>query len=435
MLVVSRKWNLLPGMSTLFSGGKWMRLRYCFFALVALNAFAAAPEPNLVQSRTLENGLQVFLVRSPGPRTFQAAMALKAGSLEEANGASGAATLLARLMEQDLFTIEKELAKSSPPGVIAVPLAPYGWRPGQIRIQYEGLLFPSRVANSEFDAWCRTTVKLLSAPSPAKFNPTHQRLLLEQIAFKESADDRLADLLRSQAFTVGPYRRPVAGWPGESASLQQRDIESFRERCVTPTRTALVLVGNFTWEEVLPSLSQSFGQWLAPDVPARPIPPEPEQKGERRAILEADAPYPGFQVGWLIPGESHPDPSVMTMLSRILGMGRTSRLHRQLVDTNRLASRVDVRMDGSASGAILFSIGVIGNGDVNTGEIGAKVLQAIEQLQNQPPTPEEMNRVLALIELEEIRISDDPERLAMALARTWLETGSPADFLLRIKRL
>jgi predicted Zn-dependent peptidase len=58
---------------------------------------------------------------------------------------------------------------------------------------------------------------------------------------------------------------------------------------------------------------------------------EPEQKGERRAVIHFDLRSPILAAAWHAPKTGHPDAEPLDVLSQILSGGRSSRLYRALV--------------------------------------------------------------------------------------------------------
>jgi zinc protease len=98
-----------------------------------------------------------------------------------------------------------------------------------------------------------------------------------------------------------------------------------------PDNMTLAIVGAFDDEEALAQLRRTFGK-LEParDIPRNPT-VEPEQMGERRAIVNFDLRAPILAAGWHAPATGNPDGEALDVLSTILSEGRSSRLYRSLV--------------------------------------------------------------------------------------------------------
>ena len=63
---------------------------------------------------------------------------------------------------------------------------------------------------------------------------------------------------------------------------------------------------------------------------------EPPQRGERRVTVE-DAAQPIVLIGYHQPNVNHPDSTVLEVLAEIVGVGRTSRLYKNLVKDKKIA--------------------------------------------------------------------------------------------------
>lgn len=441
-----------------------------------------------VQRLALDNGLTVVVVPRPGAPLVHAQVALRAGSAGDPEGAAGSAALLAKLLAQappsakfapkakalaareasllealaleqarqaqrdqearlrglpvpapgpriaalqaDLARLlqdwEEALRRESPPLPAPEALA----FPAAVAASADGLVAASRFLKPQLAAWCGAEVRRWTAPPPALL--TALRAGMDGGRASREADPlvRLADATAAVALPGRPLPRPQA------EVLRWSDLDRFRSLWVHPSRLAVILVGDLTLAEAGPAVKAAFGAWRTPAAALRPPPEDPPQAGERRVILEADAPAPAFQVAWRIPGTGHPDQPALEMLGAILSAGATSRLSRDLLDATPIAAAVRVTCgtgDGGPPG--LFTIAVQARGETSAGELGSAIVRAIDQIRGQAPSPEELARALALARAEEAGVLDDPARLAEALARAWVEGGDPAVFTHRLARL
>ncbi len=441
-----------------------------------------------VQRLALDNGLTVFLVQRPGGPLVHAQVALRAGTAGDPEGAAGTAALLAKLMTQAppppkfaprakalvareasmLEALALEQARQAQRGYEArlrgLPTPTTGPRiaglkadlarllqeweeavrrepapqpspealafPATVRASQEGIVAASRFLKPQLAAWCGAEARRWTAPPPALL--TALRAGMDGGRASREADPlvRLADATAAVALPGRPLPRPQA------EVLRWSDLDRFRSLWVHPSRLAIILVGDLTLAEAGPAVKAGFGAWRTSPAALRPPPEDPPQAGERRVILEADAPAPAFQVAWRVPGTGHPDQPALEMLSAVLNAGAASRLPRDLLEANPIAATVRVTSglaDGGPPG--LFTIAVQARGDATTGELGSAVVRAIDQIRGQAPSPEELERALALAQAEEAKVLDDPARLAGALARAWVDGGDPAVFTHRVARL
>ena len=110
---------------------------------------------------------------------------------------------------------------------------------------------------------------------------------------------------------------------------------------------------------------------------------EPAQKQERRFVSEAQA-QPYLLVGYYAPSFLHKDHPVYNVIADIMGQGRSSRLHRILVEEKKLAISTFAYsgLPGSAYDN-LFIIGVIPAQGVTIEECLTEVDMIIDQMKKE----------------------------------------------------
>ena len=154
-------------------------------------------------------------------------------------------------------------------------------------------------------------------------------------------DDSNAALLDEQvqatAFQVHPYRIPTIGWPKDIESWTLDDLLGFYRTYYAPNNCTLIVVGDVEPERVFALAERTFGLIprgrTPPPVDAR----EPEQRGERRIALTRPGQNPLLQLAWHAIRASDEREPALNVLQTILVGGDASRLHRSLVEEDRLA--------------------------------------------------------------------------------------------------
>jgi zinc protease len=147
----------------------------------------------------------------------------------------------------------------------------------------------------------------------------------------------LEEQVQATAFLAHPYRIPTIGWPSDIQSWRLSDLQSFFDTYYAPGNCTLILVGAIDPDEVL----QLARRYFEP-IPARPLPPavitrEPQQLGERRLVLERPGQNPLVQVAYHAIAANDPNQPALNLLHSILLGGDASRLHRRLVEEQKLA--------------------------------------------------------------------------------------------------
>lgn len=195
-------------------------------------------------------------------------------------------------------------------------------------------------------------------------------MLYDNFAYKHGGMDSTADL--------------------NSASLA--DIKEFFKIYYAPNNVALVLVGDFKTGEALAKIRKYFE-----DIPRQPAPPaldltEPEQKAERRAVIEDGlAQTPQIALAFKAAPGNTPDFYALEILSAALQGGRSSRLYQKLVAEKQLVSDIGGEMSERRGAGALYITATL-RPDTKTKDVEASICREIERLQNVPVSDAELKK-------------------------------------------
>ncbi len=259
----------------------------------------------------------------------------------------------------------------------------------------------------------------------ALFDPQETELergviLSELEMYENHPEHRLFTELMATAFLVHPYRNPIIGWRSDLERMTRDDLYAHYRRFYVANNAFLVLSGDITPEEALPEVEKRFS-----DAPTNDQPPssvivrEPPQRSERRVRVKGYGELPVLVVAFHAPtytlaengaqaGEKDQEevllPFALHLLAAVLGRGRTSRLYRQLVETQKAVS---VSANNSVNKeAALFHVFVTLTSEASLPEVEEIVLTELARLAEAPPTPEEIDRVLHQEEADFLRSLD-----------------------------
>jgi zinc protease len=156
----------------------------------------------------------------------------------------------------------------------------------------------------------------------------------------------LGEVTSAVAYTVHPYRRPVVGWMQDILNLTRQDLVDFYKLYYAPNNAFIVMVGDFSTDELLPKIKAAFGK-----IPRGPEPPkveveELEQRGERRVLFKKEAELPFLLNFYHAPNLKSPDSFALDLLTVVLAGGQSSRLYHDLVYQKRLVRGIDADYSG-----------------------------------------------------------------------------------------
>ena len=317
------------------------QFRFGFVACVLLMLSAiTTPLDAQVQEHILDNGLKVLLLedhKSPAV-TFQ--VWYRVGARNEKDGKSGLAHFLEHMMFKGTPTTGPEeysriIAKNGgrTNAFTSSDVTVYFATMSREKIGIEIDLEADRMANA-----------LLGD----KYFEPEKKVIQEERRMRtdDNPVSALSEATSAVAFTVHPYRRPVVGWMQDILALTRQDLVDFYKLYYAPNNAYIVMVGDFSSQEMLLKIKAAFDK-----IPRGPEPPkvsaeEIEQRGERRLVLKKEAELPFVLNFYHAPNLKSSDSFALDLLTVVLAGGKSSRLYHDLVYQKRLVRGIDADYSG-----------------------------------------------------------------------------------------
>jgi zinc protease len=137
----------------------------------------------------------------------------------------------------------------------------------------------------------------------------------------------------STAYQAHPYHHPTIGWRSDIAGVTAAGLRHFYDTYYWPNNATVAIIGDVEPDAALALVERYFGG--IPSSP-EPIPAavtvEPVQKGERRLKIRKAGQLGAVMVAFKSPPGLSEEADALDLLSTILTVGKTSRLHRKLTD-------------------------------------------------------------------------------------------------------
>jgi len=160
-----------------------------------------------------------------------------------------------------------------------------------------------------------------------------------RMRYESSPFGRLLWEFWTNSFVAHPYGNTGIGYPSDVKNLSRADGEAFYRKYYVGPNITVGVAGDVALAELKAQAEKYFSE-----IPGTPPPPpmvtvEPEQRAERRIVLE-DRAQPQIMIGWHIPAASDPSYRAYVAAADLLGGGDYSRLHKALVKEKKMAVRV-----------------------------------------------------------------------------------------------
>ena len=162
---------------------------------------------------------------------------------------------------------------------------------------------------------------------------------------------RLAEEVQATAFRVHPYHHEVIGHMADLETVTRDDLVQHYRSHYVPNNAVLAIAGDFRTGPMLARIRELFSA-IPPGRKARgtAIPAEPEQRGEKRVVVEGPGETPFLDIGYHVPAATSDDFFLLSVLDSALAgasslnlfgggiSNKTSRLYRAMVGGEVAAS-------------------------------------------------------------------------------------------------
>jgi len=214
----------------------------------------------------------------------------------------------------------------------------------------------------------------------------------------DDVDGAVNELLYKEAFREHSYGWPTIGWMEDIKGFNTDDCVSFYRTYYAPNNAALVIVGDVTLRDALRTVQDHYGVQEPSVLPVEDITPEPPQIEERRLSVAKPTMTHKLAIGYKSPALGDFDHAPLVLLNEILFGGRSSRVHRALVQEQEIATEVRGWV-GSFRDPALYDIYLVARGERTGDELLAALDALLDEVRARPVTDAELDRAKARVEL------------------------------------
>jgi zinc protease len=236
--------------------------------------------------------------------------------------------------------------------------------------------------------------------------------------------DSLVTQMLASIFPGHPYHHPIIGYKQDLWSVDSEDLRAFYKKHYVPNNATLVIVGDVDPNDVFAQAEQFFG----------PIAIDPTYKKQefyldkdiatKAVTIYREVAQPTVAYAFLVPGMRDKKDHVFELLPWILGKGKTSRLHKLLVDELHLATAVSASYDELFDHGIFFITAEPKSVD-DIPRIERAIVDELRVLCEQGVSDAELERALKQSQMDLYSLLEDIEDQAYNIGKYFLATGDP----------
>jgi zinc protease len=396
---------------------KTRSLRWGVLASFCFSSLVMSAE---VQEFKLDNGLKIVVQEDHRAPVVVSQVWYRAGALDEVNGKTGVAHVLEHMMFKG--------TKAVPAGKFSRLIAAAGGKENAFTAQDQTTYF-QQLEKSNLPLSMK-----LEADRMANLNLTDEefakeiKVVMEERRWRteDKPQSKVNEQFNSTIYHVHPYGRPVVGWMNDLENMTAADAREWYKTWYAPNNATLVVVGDVNAQDVLKLAKQYFGPLKSQALPSRKPQVEPEQKGERRVVVKAQAKLPYLLMGFHVPSLQDADkdiePFALEILAGVLNGNASARLNQNLVRQSQIAVDVDAAYDMVQRGRqSIFVLDATPSEGKSVAELEAAILNEIEKIKTGGVTEEELQRVKAQVIAADVYQRDSMFYQAMQIGN--LETA------------
>ena len=263
--------------------------------------------PPAIQTATLENGLEIYLVEKHELPLVEIRLNVKRGWAADPADKPGTAALTADMLDEGVKGMDA-LKLSAEVESLGARL--------NTGSNFDGSFISLNVLKSRLEPGLDLMARVAVEPTfpEAEFERIRKSYLGRQQ--QESRQPRQQALKEFQKRIFGeghPYSQPFSGSGTREAlaALTPADLAAFHSTYYHPGNSAVVVVGDLDLDQAVAAVSKAFGDWAAGDSPATEVPAPESYTGPRMIVIDK----PGAQQSYIVggyAGMSRQDPLYQT---------------------------------------------------------------------------------------------------------------------------
>ena len=200
------------------------------------------------------------------------------------------------------------------------------------------------------------------------------------------------ELITRNTYPAGhPYSWTTIGSMEDLDRAKVEDVHEWFKTYYGPSNAVLVIAGDVDNETAVAKARRAFGS-IPPGPPVtRPAKDFAPLGQPRRMSLQDRVAQGRLYAVWNVPEWGHPELPALDLATTVLGSGKTSRLHRRLVEQEQLATDVSLGVSAGELGSQVF-LTITARPEADLGRIETLANEELGRFAQEGPTADELER-------------------------------------------
>ncbi|CAL2103868.1 Peptidase M16 [Tenacibaculum sp. 190130A14a] len=387
-------------------------------ASALLVAFSANAQKVEFEEYDLSNGMHVILHQDNSAPVVTVGVMYHVGAKDEEDGKTG----MAHFYEHLLFTGTKNIGRGEWNKIEAANGGTGNANTNWDRTYYYET-FPSN--NLELGLWMESE-RLLHPIIDQKAVDTQNEVVKEEK--RQRMDNApygkiIYGDVYNHIFDKHNYGRPMIGYIKDLDAAKLEEFKAFYKKWYMPNNAVLVVAGDFNVKNTKKMIKDYFESIPARTLPKRNKIVEPERTQEKRVKeYDSNIQLPAILLAHKTPSMRERDSKVLDVISTILSNGKSSRLYKKLVDTDKKALQV-FSFARNLEDYSVYNIGAIPLGKTSLDDLIKEMDEEIEKLQTELISDRDLEKVRNKFENQFVASNSNVQGIANTLARNYMLVG------------
>lgn len=401
-------------------------LAFVFWVGISMhaNAFSGDAVPK-VSRYQLDNGVRLVVIPDRRAPVVTHMIWYEVGSADDPVGKSGIAHFLEHLLFKGTANV--------PQGEFSGAVAAIGGQENAFT-SYDYTAYYQKVSPGALSLMMRYEADRMRnvVLSDDVIYPERKVILEERSSRVDSSPSSiLSEFVQAALFVHHPYGVPIIGWAHEIEKLERDDILAFYEQWYQPWNAIVVVAGDVDPDNVYQLAKESYGTVEAtqPQVERKRNSDPVRVVSKSLTYHDARVTNPVWQRTFVAPSyrtDEGLESEALDILASILGQSVTSRIYKNLVIGNEMATSAGAYYQGTAIDEGYFGLYATPRGDTTVTELEAAMEAQIDSLLSQGITVEELDRARRTL-IQSVVFSQDSQVTMARIFGSVLATGGTVD--------